>query len=306
MKKNTRFTVNPRLAALLSEGYRSSEKALKELVDNAWDADADTVKISLPDPLTDDPIVIEDDGTGMTPEEVQSVYLAIADGRRNRRGEQTEKKRRRVKGRKGIGKFAGLMVATEMLLETYARGTLTRLYLRISDLEAAVGAQKDLESIPLDLSVEEAPNEQHGSRVTLLGLNPRLHHPSPERLGAILVREYGREPEFSVYLNERRVGVQDVPGEVHEISFELEGVGSVKGTFTLADEYVKQPGLAIRVGGKVIGDPDLLGLDVDQLIPANLGKRVFGEIEVDGLGADVTADFGAFLENSKAYQDVRV
>src|SRR5690606_11021335 len=110
---------------------------------------------------------------------------------------------------------------------------------------------------------------------------------------------------FEVILNDRRVGVQDVPGETHEISFELPGVGIVKGTFTVADDSVKQPGVAVRVGGKVIGDPDRLGLDVDDLIPAKLGKRVFGEIEVDGLAADVTADFGAILENSKAYQDVR-
>lgn len=35
---NYSFKVDTRLAILLSENYRSPEKALKELVDNAWDA----------------------------------------------------------------------------------------------------------------------------------------------------------------------------------------------------------------------------------------------------------------------------
>ena len=39
-----RFQVDSRLATLLSQEYPSSERALKELVDNAWDADAEHVE----------------------------------------------------------------------------------------------------------------------------------------------------------------------------------------------------------------------------------------------------------------------
>jgi DNA mismatch repair ATPase MutL len=60
------FKVDTRLAVLLSENYRSSERALKELVDNAWDADSTSVEITLPEPMSNDPIVIDDNGTGMT------------------------------------------------------------------------------------------------------------------------------------------------------------------------------------------------------------------------------------------------
>ena len=54
--KTARFQVDSRLARLLSQEYPSTEKALKELVDNAWDADAENVHISLPAPMTDAPI----------------------------------------------------------------------------------------------------------------------------------------------------------------------------------------------------------------------------------------------------------
>jgi HSP90 family molecular chaperone len=112
-----RFQVDSRLATLLSQEYSSSERALKELVDNAWDADAEHVSIVLPAPLSGNSIVIQDDGTGMTEEELRRHYLSIATDRRSRRGERTVAKNRPVKGRKGIGKFAGLMAAAAMTLE---------------------------------------------------------------------------------------------------------------------------------------------------------------------------------------------
>ena len=102
---NLRFQVDSRLATLLSQEYSSSERALKELVDNAWDADAERVFVTLPKPRSGDPIVIQDEGTGMTEEELRRHYLSIATDRRSRRGERTGKKNRLVKGRKGIGKL---------------------------------------------------------------------------------------------------------------------------------------------------------------------------------------------------------
>ena len=53
MKSTARFSVDPRLSALLGESYTSSERALRELVDNAWDAEARVVKITLPNIIED-------------------------------------------------------------------------------------------------------------------------------------------------------------------------------------------------------------------------------------------------------------
>ena len=136
-----RFQVDSRLATLLSQEYPSSERALKELVDNAWDADAEHVSVTLPKPLSGGSIVIEDDGSGMTEEELRRHYLAIASDRRSRRGERTAGKSRPVKGRKGIGKFSGLMAAATMMLETRARGRLCRISLRWPGLRMTSGCR---------------------------------------------------------------------------------------------------------------------------------------------------------------------
>src|SRR5262245_50826207 len=108
MAHTARFQVDSRLATLLGETYRSSEQALKELIDNAWDADATEVRVTLPEPMTSNPIVVEDDGTGMTQAELAGEYLFVANDRTTRRGDRTPGRGRQVKGRKGIGKFAGL------------------------------------------------------------------------------------------------------------------------------------------------------------------------------------------------------
>ena len=111
MAKGANFKVDPKLAHLLGEGYRTTEQALKELVDNAWDAEADNIWITLPKAMTSDPVIVRDDGSGMTELEVRNEYLKIASDRRSRKGDRTPNLRRLVKGRKGIGKFSGLMSA---------------------------------------------------------------------------------------------------------------------------------------------------------------------------------------------------
>src|SRR5262245_15046561 len=125
MAKPGHLQVDPRLAALLGETYRSTEAALKELVDNAWDADAEHVWIALPSMLSGDPILVRDDGSGMTEEEVREQYLRVARDRRSQNGNRSPKFNRKIKGRKGIGKFAGLVAARHMEVKAIARGAKT-------------------------------------------------------------------------------------------------------------------------------------------------------------------------------------
>src|SRR5690606_37833521 len=109
MSKSAHFKVDPKLAELLGETYRSVEEATKELIDNSYDADSESVSIFLPGELTPDPIIIiKDNGSGMKENELRNDYLNIANSRTSRKGGISTLKKRKVKGRKGIGKFAGL------------------------------------------------------------------------------------------------------------------------------------------------------------------------------------------------------
>ncbi len=291
-----RFAVDPRLASLLGESYRSSEDAVKELVDNAWDADAQVVNITLPGSMTSDPIIVDDDGYGMTPQEVQQEYLKVARDRRLKRGVKTLGGRL-VKGRRGIGKFAGLMVAGEMVVITRAKGQKTVLTIKNADLIR--DDAPDVERIELPREVSACDKAEHGTTVTLNHLHQNLSFPSSDRFRPLLVMEYGREHGFTVFVNGERLSVRDVPGESFEATEDLGLHKSVDLTFKIMNQ--RQPerrsGIAIRVDGKIVGKPGFFGLEEDETIPRDVLRRIYGELSADGL--ETTADWGAVIENSK-------
>ncbi|ADW17196.1 hypothetical protein Despr_1024 [Desulfobulbus propionicus DSM 2032] len=298
-----RFHVDTRLAFLLSENYRSTENAIKELVDNAWDADAERVKVFLPEPLTVNPeIIVEDDGTGMIEEELRREYLFIASDRRQRRGERTASKKRKVKGRKGIGKFAGLMTASTMKLETCARGICSSFSVTRDEFKKF----DDIEGMPINLFTKKVSQEKHGTRIILSNLNQDLTFPNPTKLKQLLIQEYGREIDFNVEVNGKELGIDDVQGNFTEIKKEIPKVGEVNLQFTISNQKrkLRQPGIAIRVGGKIVGNPSFFGLEKVDDFPPKLLDKLYGEVEADGLADHVTADWGALIENSELLKKV--
>jgi hypothetical protein len=301
-RAHLRFQVDSRLATLLSQEYSSSERALKELVDNAWDADAERVAIALPKPLSGDPIVIQDDGTGMTEEELRRHYLSIASDRRSRRGERTSGKNRLVKGRKGIGKFAGLMAAAVMTLETRARGRLCRITLRLDDLSQV----EDIEQLNIGLQSEPCGPELHGTTITLSDLHQGLAYPDASRLRQILLQDYGRQDDFAITIDGKRLDVDDVSGSYSEQEEELPSAGKVKLRFSISDgkSGLRQPGITLRVDGKAVGRPGFFGLDQRDDFPSKLLRKLYGEIEADGLRDHITAGWDAAVENSELLKEV--
>ncbi|PWB59363.1 MAG: phosphonate ABC transporter permease [Bradyrhizobiaceae bacterium] len=298
------FSVDTKLTKLLGETYRSSEVALKELVDNAWDADARTVKISLPDPLSGDSVVVQDDGTGMTAAELRDEYLNIASDKVSRIGKETPGLRRRVKGRKGIGKFAGLTIAGMMRIDTVKRDHRCTL---VIDKKQLVDNPDDLESIPLSFEERDAKGGETGTTVTLSHLDDGLNFPTPDRLREILIYEYGREDSFRVFVNGVALSVDDVPGETTAVVSTLPSAGNLDLKFTVAEgkKLPRSPGIIVKVGGKAVGKPQLFGLDEDDEVPAKLARRIYGEAEVPGIEKDVTADWGGVIENSKAFLEAQ-
>jgi len=302
MSKNANFKVDPKLAELLGETYKSTENAIKEFVDNSFDADADNVWITLPEILDEDPIVtIIDDGTGMKEQELRGEYLKIASSRLSRKGEKTILKQRVVKGRKGIGKFAGLMVADIMEVRTRAGGKETILAIVKKDL---ADAKYDLEKVKLPISVAQCANEEHGTTIILRGLNQNFEFPNAEKLKQLLVWDYGRVQDFIIAVNKEKVGIQDFQGKTEEKEIALEGGAKGKLIYTIAEKPVKHPGIIYRVGNKIVGRPENF-LKEDEIIPDKLKKRVVGEIICDDLEEFVTADWGAIVENSKLNENIK-
>ena len=108
--------------------YDRVSSVIAELVANSYDADATKVTITAPmdellaekhgGRLRDKNYTIEvaDNGHGMTPDEVNQFYLVVGAERRNdpRRGDTSKKFKRKVMGRKGVGKLAPLGICEQI------------------------------------------------------------------------------------------------------------------------------------------------------------------------------------------------
>lgn len=302
MKKTANFKVDTKLAELLGESYRSIEEALKELIDNSYDADATEVNINMPEELDVTPIIeVVDNGSGMIEKEVRNGYLNIASSRLSRKGDRSIERNRKVKGRKGIGKFAGLMVANKMTIETKAKGTKTTL---IIDKDELARVEYDLEKVPLPIDVSRCDEKEKGTVITLQGLNQNFYYPNPDRLKEILLRDYGRERDFILSINGEIISVLDLQGKSYEKEIILENGKKATFKYTIADKPIKGSGVSMRVGNKIIGRPHDF-LSDDEIIPKKLKSRIYGELICDDLSEDVTADHGAIVENSKLFEAIR-
>lgn len=233
---------------------------------------------------------------------MRNEYLKIARDRRATKGDRTPGKHRSVKGRKGVGKFAGLMMAGTMRIETRARGQLTSLTIRKEDLQT----EPELEALALPINVGNCGPEEHGTEVSLTALDQHWNYPGAERLKELLVLEYGREEGFQISVNDSVVGIEDVRGTPSIADAALPTAGPVRLRLRITEDQqpARQAGVALRIGGKIIGRPSYFGLDLANDVPLKVLRRVYGEVEADGLSDDVTASGFEIIENSKGYAEL--
>jgi hypothetical protein len=95
--------------------YRSFATVIAEAVSNSWDADAKMVNIT----ITEDSLIVEDDGKGMNADDFREKFLNVGYSRRE---DVTNKSKRNVIGRKGIGKLAMLSVSDKVTVVTRRLG----------------------------------------------------------------------------------------------------------------------------------------------------------------------------------------
>lgn len=118
--------------------YSTLPPVIGEMVANSWDADAEWVKITIPtEPMGPGcEITVIDNGCGMSDNDVRNAYVIVGrDRRKEENNEITPKHKRKVMGRKGIGKFSAFGIANEIEVETVKGGQTSRLILNYEELE---------------------------------------------------------------------------------------------------------------------------------------------------------------------------
>ena len=188
----TTLRTDERVLARVTDGiYRQPGSALRELISNAYDADAQSVIIKMDRPRFDR-ITIEDDGTGMTPAALARLVHHIG-GSAKRTTEGAElgitddddplrsPGGRRLIGRIGIGLFSVAQLTQRFQIITKVKGdafrTVATVVLRQYSDDAAdddVADDGQYEAGRVNIWREPAVDvEKHGTTIVLTDLRPQ-------------------------------------------------------------------------------------------------------------------------------------
>lgn len=121
--------------------YSTLPPALAELISNAYDADAENVKISLiENPSGPISITVTDDGHGMDSNDIQNKFLVIGRNRRKQEGDKpTDRFQRLATGKKGLGKLALFGLSKHITIDTIKNGIRNRFSLDWDSLMTSEG-----------------------------------------------------------------------------------------------------------------------------------------------------------------------
>lgn len=208
--------------------YDKVSAVLSELVANAYDADAEWARVILPFDMflankvgghvTDKglQIVIQDNGHGMTADEVNRFYLNVGFNRRTTRGEVTPRYKRRVMGRKGIGKLAPFGICREIELvtaggqKTSSGYCVSNLVLRYDDILEETSQPYNPKPGPKD----ETFAPETGTKIILRDFE-RKRVPDGETLHRQLAARFGlKRKDWSIQVTDSATGHEFTVGDL--------------------------------------------------------------------------------------------
>lgn len=217
-KDDLHFDVSTGLKRVLGrELITDDEVAIFELVKNSFDAGADSVQLYFGDDL----IVIADNGSGMSYEDLTDKWLFVAySSKRSDRAEDDFRniaaERRHYAGSKGIGRFSSDRLGSEVVIQSRPRGRTKAVHRLTVDWELfEKDAKEHFEKVPVryaEQSAFELPRElsgfastlKHGTSVTIRRLRrpwPRQRILELKASLAKLINPFGEETDgFGIHI----------------------------------------------------------------------------------------------------------
>lgn len=114
--------------------YSRLPNAMAELIANAYDADAKTVHINIVENSLERSISVSDDGVGMSFDEINEKFLRIGRKRRKEDDGLSPSGKRKITGRKGLGKLAFFGIGNTIEIETKSGGHSTRFVMNWNEI----------------------------------------------------------------------------------------------------------------------------------------------------------------------------
>lgn len=275
--------------------YDRISAVLAELIANAYDADAEHVTVRAPmdqylsvvrdGQLVDLGLMVEvvDDGHGMTPEEVNRFYLRVGAERRNdpKRGDRSREFKRRVMGRKGVGKLAPFGVCEQIEVLTAGGDLVTELDADGNEVTGYVTAHLFLD------------------RGDILSDEDSQYHPVPGS------RDGQLSPSRGTTLRLTRFDRRRVP-DIHDLARQLAQRFGVTGTNWEVVLEDTSANLGTKDSSVVVGEfdvPTMVETGLRFLPSKEVAGQVVEHVVVDATG-NVVADLRAGFEHEGRFLPV--
>jgi len=286
--------------------YPSLTATIAELISNAWDADAENVWIEIPFGVSwtaNSRIVVTDDGNGMTREEAANRYLIVGVKRRTQGGDLSGRKKRKVHGRKGIGKLAAFGTADilELATKPIANSAVTAFSLDYEKIRGSpAGSDVPVSEIdsPTSLTLRDGPQLEHGTRIELSRLN--LTQPiSEDRFVQSMSRRFAlAATEMAVLVNGKPLERFEVPTRFRFPPHALPEGAATEGDFALETVDGNQVRWWMGFTPRPIEEEDLRGVSViargkmaQRPFMFQRGRGVGGQLGQEYLVGEVFADW---------------
>ena len=188
--------------------YSNVPAALSEVVANSWDADATKVCVK----IEKDRITIFDDGHGMTLKDINDKYLLVGYPRRIHNEAVTDHYKRKVMGRKGIGKLSLFSIAETVRVETFKDGKKNGFVMSKQEIDNHIAQKNQQPYEPEPLPESEIELTENGTRIVLTELKKRISKSHSNYLRKRIARRFsiiGDEDDFNVFVNGAPVEITD-------------------------------------------------------------------------------------------------
>ena len=289
------------LIRTLGSLVHSPDIALTELVANAWDAGATQVDITIPYDYGY-PLVVEDNGVGLTNEQFLSRWMKLGYNRLKYQGREVKfpsnvEGNRVAYGRNGIGRHGLLCFDKEYRVITNSEGKQSTFVITTLN-----------ESLPFVIK-EEAfmKSKKSGTRLEVV---VQRNLPRPDSILEIISAKFLHDPKFKIAINGQTIQLEEHRGLIYSRPLT---VGSVNMTAHFIDSQkagrsTLYQGIAFWQSNRLIGEPSwVLGNEVVIDGRTKFAKRYTVVIKTDDLAEFILEDWTGLKKNeatSKFYKEV--
>ena len=267
----------------------NSQISIIELIANSWDAGSTEVRIIWPTSIDGD-FSIEDNGTGMTKSDFESIWNEFNYNRIERQGIVVtipgSSKKRKVYGKNGKGRFGLFCFDEQYLVETWREGISSHFLIK----------REKNQHFPYSITyIKEEEKKGNGTKIVCKISKNYLERSLVKDL---IGSKFIADPSFQIYINNEKIEPSDILDNSESHTYHIPGMGDIK--IYIVDSHSpgrtsQTHGVAWWVNNRLVGEQSWSGFEETYLDRRYKAAKRFTIIIIANLlESEVLADWSGF------------